>query len=161
MRRDDGAGPAIVAQLAEMSRESFACRFAVAQQLAPELAADLVDLRRVIFIDASIGIAPGKIRISRLAPRNAGGAVTHCLTHHVAPDTLLGVCRMLWGRGPQAWSIEIGAGDLSVGDQLSPRVAEASARLVRHLAHCLERWSLHAEYSAQRRASKEVAHVCP
>src|ERR1043166_1662215 len=51
LRRDDGAGPAVASRLAR--RFQFTrCRCTTAHQLAPELAHDLLQTRRVLFIDA-------------------------------------------------------------------------------------------------------------
>jgi hydrogenase maturation protease len=156
LRTDDGAGPAIVARLAIALAGNPLCKCIAPQQLAPEHAEELFHARRTLFIDASTAIAAGKIRIVRLAP--AGFAQS--LTHHVAPQSLLWICQQLFNQIPQAWSIEIGAKNLSVGQNLSPAVAHSAARLTSHLASRLRRWTKNPDSSACSHASKESPHVC-
>ncbi|HUO09249.1 MAG TPA: hydrogenase maturation protease [Phycisphaerae bacterium] len=143
MRTDDGAGPAVASLLAHSLRSSPNCRCDTAHQLVPEHAEELLYAPRVLFIDASVDVPPGQIRISRLLPSEPS---PHNLTHHLAPQTLLWMTSMLFGRVPQAWSVAIGAADLSVGNQLSAAVAKTCDRLSSHLAFHLQRWSTHSAH---------------
>jgi len=155
LRRDDGAGPAVVARMSGM-HEGDRCAFSIVHQLAPENVEEIGRARRAVFVDASVGVAPGKIRVSRLSSREPGG---RALTHFVSPQTLLWMSQKLFGRSPAAWSVEIGVADLSVGEALSPAVDRACARLAGHLGHRL-RWWLHSpELSASLNASKEDFYV--
>lgn len=141
LRSDDGAGPAVAKRLAQVLRSCPGCRCDVAQQLVPEHAEDLVYAPRVVFIDASVEVPAGGVRVERVVPSEPS---PHNLTHHLAPQTLLWMAGMLFGRVPQAWSVAIGAADLSVGSHLSAVVDSTCERLARHLAHHLQRWSVPA-----------------
>ena len=147
MRRDDGVGPAVVSRLASALRDRPSCQFSVVRQLAPELAEELAGAQRVIFVDASVELPPGKVSVRPIHPC-AGGSVTCALAHYEAPEFLLALAQTLYGAAPQTWLIAVGVEDLSVGDRLSPALSEASARLCRHLAYRLERWSYPFEHQS-------------
>jgi Ni,Fe-hydrogenase maturation factor len=75
LRRDDGAGPAVV--------EPFSCRKRVVHQLLPEHAAELAECDRVVFVDSAVDEV--EVRLRPLLP----GAVSPLLGHTGDPAWLL------------------------------------------------------------------------
>jgi hydrogenase maturation protease len=166
LRSDDGVGPAIVSRLAERfaANPSIAgCRFLTVHQLTPELTDDLQHTDRVIFIDASVELKPGQVRIRRIPrprptePANSAFAQPSLLGHHFSPEGLLSLSQSLYHGAPRAWTVAIGIANSAVGDRLSPPVCLAVARLSHLLAHRVRCWS---RFSALSNASKEQCYVC-
>lgn len=92
-------------------------------QLVPELAEDLKDYARVIFVDAHVGeTIPEPIHVEPLAVRHR----TPFVYHQTHPSTVLALARRLHGHAPQAWLVSVLGHDFDFGDALS----EATARLV-------------------------------
>jgi hydrogenase maturation protease len=138
LRSDDGVGPAIVSRLAASFLENRKCMFMTPHQLTPEVAEDIVHAERVLFIDASLELPPGKIQVRRLSWE--GPSNGRPLGHHVSPQSILALAQSLFGSTPRAWSVAVGVANLSVGDRLSPAVSRSAQRLCRHLAYCIRRW---------------------
>lgn len=134
MREDDGAG--MVA--AERLRERFAgdpdVRVVAAQQLTPELAPELAEYDRAVFIDASAELKPGWVSLDEVKP----AALDHALTHHLNPPALLAMARELYGNAPRAWLITVGGKYFSVGHDLSTPVARALVQCIDHAAQLVE-----------------------
>ena len=139
LRSDDGVGPAIVSQLAEVFCGVARAAFVTVHQLMPELAEELAGSRRAVFVDASVEKAPGKVAIRRVSAQDVGPAPAP-LGHHASPEGLLALCTGLYGREPVTWSIGVGVSNLEVGDRLSPSVACAANRLCRRLAYRIREW---------------------
>ncbi len=114
-RRDDGLGPALVAELADEAPPGVT--LASDYQLQVEDAAEVARHERVIFVDAdrSAGVEPFWIR--RLVPAPGGPGYT---THELAPDQVLSLSRNLFGRQPEAWLLGIRGRDFDeFGEELS------------------------------------------
>ena len=116
IRRDDGAGAAVVRQFAEDSR----CVVLVTHQLLPEHADELAGYEQVVFVDAAIGA--NEICLN---PIEAEG-VTPTLGHFGRPEWLAHLCRSMHGGTPQMWSLGIPVVDLGYGEGFS---ATALARI--------------------------------
>jgi hydrogenase maturation protease len=117
------------------------------QQLTPELAAELVAVERVLFVDA--WLAPRQQAVPQLlsvvaceAPGDAPGAVAAgtgprqelALSHHLDPAGLLGMAELLFSARPAAWQLLVPAFSLAHGTTLSPPLAArlpAARRLLR------------------------------
>ncbi|MCL2641584.1 MAG: hydrogenase maturation protease [Phycisphaerales bacterium] len=128
LRHDDAVGPMIVQWL----RSGVS-----AHQLLPEHAELVSRAKRVIFIDASISIAPGKILFYRIREKELSNAG---IGHYMSPETILKYAKELYGRAPEkAHVIAIGAASLEVGEGLTPRVESVARRLVKHLSYWLTR----------------------
>ena len=78
------AGPYIATQLAQLLTNTNV-QVITQHQLTPELADTLQHAHHALFIDASLQLKPGKIRITPLQP----STTTQKLTHHVSPQSLL------------------------------------------------------------------------
>lgn len=113
LRRDDGVGPRAAEMLAA---EGLAAR-AVFQPV-PELALELVAVRRVVFLDADLSSAPGALTQRRLAPARRPQA-----GHRLDPRGLLSLAARLGPECPEAWLLSIGILDVGVGEGFSIPVA--------------------------------------
>lgn len=119
IRRDDGAGPAVL--------ERIACRKLVVHQLLPEHTTELAGCDRVLFVDAAVG---GELTAAKVSPAAASPA----LGHTGSPAWLLALCEHLYGRTPEAWLLTVPGSDFGYGEGLSPpaeRAVAAAAELVR------------------------------
>jgi Ni,Fe-hydrogenase maturation factor len=87
-------------------------------QLTPELAAQLAEASRVVFVDAAAGGEAVNCREVRAA---AGPAA---LGHLLDPGGLIELAAQAFGRAPEAWLLTIPAAAFRFGEGLSP-VAEA------------------------------------
>jgi hydrogenase maturation protease len=141
LRSDDGVGPAIVSQLAETFRNQGGAQaaFVTVHQLTPELAEELAVAKRVLFVDASVEKAAGKVAIRRISAHD-GGSGPAPVGHFASPEGLLALCSGLYGRAPLAWSIGVGVSNLEIGERLSPAVARAANRLCRRLTFRIRQW---------------------
>jgi hydrogenase maturation protease len=91
-------------------------------QLTPELAEHLAAMDLAVFVDATLGVPPGKVAVVRL---EAGSAGQGALVHHVDPAQLLALAGQLYGRAPEAFLVTIGAASTELGEGLSQLVAAA------------------------------------
>ena len=138
LRGDDGAGPALVEQLEELlladGVTTTTCL--AAMQLTPELADDASRYRRVVFVDASFEVLPGKATVTRIWPREQASA----LGHHMTAENLLALSQEAFGRCPEAWVAAIGVSSMELGETLTADVASAVERLAGHLRHWVSEW---------------------
>ncbi|MGC8551263.1 MAG: hydrogenase maturation protease [Phycisphaerae bacterium] len=137
MRGDDGAGPALAEQLSERL-QPWGCgrvKCISCMQLTPELAGDIAAARRVVFVDASLDIAPGHVAIRRVTPKSPASN----FSHHLSPGAMLYLCRRALNAEPDAWVVAIGVESMQIGDVLSLLAAKAVDRLARRLAYRLVR----------------------
>jgi hydrogenase maturation protease len=112
LRRDDGVGPRVAAELEELRLPgvlTLAC-----PQLTPELADPVSQAAAVVFVDASVE-RRGPVRIRRLDPSDS----SQILAHAADPRILLALARDAFGRVPQAWMLTIPARELGFGERLS------------------------------------------
>ena len=123
LRGDDGVGPMIAEELSKRLHDPEAKVQVVAcHQLNPELAEPIAETRAVIFIDASVDLKPGEVRVSAVAPdRFSPGAFVHSMK----PSALLATASELFGQAPPAKAIGIGASSFDVGTHLTPQVQRA------------------------------------
>jgi hydrogenase maturation protease len=138
LRADDGVGPAIAAGLADTFRGDAAFAAVVGHQLLPELAEALRGARRVIFVDASVAVPPGRVAVRRVRGRQATAAA---LGHAVHPETIVALAEGLYGAAPAAWAVGVGVQDLSTAEGLSPPVSRTAERLRRRLERRIRQWA--------------------
>jgi hydrogenase maturation protease len=131
-RRDDGAGWA-VAEALRLRPEGAAAEVVCVVQLAPELAEDLAQAGRALFVDAHVD-AGDDVRLRRLEP---AASMQGAISHDLPPDRLLGLARSLYGCGPEAWLLTVRAHDLSFGTEMSPETATLAARATDRAAEWL------------------------
>lgn len=116
---DDGAGPRVVEACAAAMPEIDTI---IVQQLTPELAEPISRSRRVVFVDAEVGISAGSVRIRELVPAvQSSGS----LSHQFDPTTLLACAQTLFGCCPPAQLVTVGGAEFGTGDKLSDTVRAA------------------------------------
>jgi hydrogenase maturation protease len=126
LRGDDALGWHATARLRADARLAGA-RITWVHQLTPELARDLAEASRVVFVDARTGLEPGELRVERLGRARGGGGI---LSHHVAPEGLLTLAAELFEAAPDAWAVGVGVEGCGLGDPLSATVEAALPRVV-------------------------------
>lgn len=109
LRGDDGAGHRVIERVQERYPD-LACL--AVHQLTIDLAADVAESERVIFVDASVRVEA--VTVGRIDPADRGIA-----SHHVAPETVLSAAATLYGARPAAWLVEVPASALDHGYELS------------------------------------------
>ena len=119
LRSDDAVGLHVVRRLA-----SAGYRVIETFQLAPELAEDIAAVRRVIFVDCQVGLAPGEIAVSPV------GRNRHADTHLQTPEDLVRLASDVYGAEPEAFLIGVGPAFLEMGETLSPVVSAAVSRAI-------------------------------
>lgn len=113
LRQDDGVGPYVAEQVAELGIPGV--RTLVAAQLNPEHAERVAQARLVVFVDASQ--APGRnVGLRPVEP----SPTTQLTTHAADPGTVLALARDLYGRRPEAWALTIPASRLGFGEDFTP-----------------------------------------
>jgi hydrogenase maturation protease len=136
-RGDDGIGWTAAERLAAEMHDPRV-RILARQQLTLELAADLSQVDRAIFIDAAVIGAPGEVRTERIDPA-ALPAETY--SHQLAPAALLECARTLYGKCPEGYVVSVSGESFEFGDELSAPVAAAvpdALRRVRELVGLAE-----------------------
>lgn len=120
LRGDDGVGALLAEQAAVLTAVEPGGPVAVrsVQQLTPELAEELARLDAVLFIDAWAAPAGALPLLQPLAPARASSAASH----HLDPAALLAVCRVLYGRTPEAQVLLVPAYTFEHGTALSPQL---------------------------------------
>ena len=116
LRKDDGLGFR-VAEAVETWRvanvKALPCH-----QLPPDLAADIAEADRVIFVDATLPQDPhSPIIVERLLPETGSPFFQG---HHSDPKSLLCLSQALYGQQPIAYSILLPSWDMGYGESLSP-----------------------------------------
>lgn len=140
LRRDDGAGVAVVERL-RLVLERTSAVLVTTHQLLPELAEEAAPVRDVVFIDARMGISPGRVTVEEVEqdakPQAAG------VGHYVTPAQLLAISRALYGGSAdqRAFVIGIGASDMDHGEGLSMVVHHAVSRVTDMLYRAAMDWS--------------------
>ena len=134
LRRDDGVGRVVADRVAQAVHDRSICadvEVIEAHQLTPELAEPLSRADLAIFVDAAADAPAGCVRIT---PVVDGAVVGGSLLHHLGPQRLLAIARILYGRAPEAWAITVGAESFDHGDALSPAIERLVPQLVRDVA---------------------------
>jgi len=136
LRGDDAIGPLIARHLAatsdEDSMEVVSCR-----QLTPELAENIAEAQRVIFVDAAVDVPPGQIRWAAV---QAGTGTCGTFSHQITPSLLLSYAKSLFSKCPDAIQISIGGASFDFCEGLSAEAQAGYQELVRSLDElCLNR----------------------
>lgn len=116
LRSDDAAGLRVAGRLAGLAPEH---RSIVTQQLTPDLAADIAQAERVVFVDAYPAERDGApLRVEKV-PADGDGR-TSPLGHRSDPASLVGLARRLFGATPEAWVVGVPAYCFDAGEAISP-----------------------------------------
>ncbi len=139
LRRDDGAGPALVQEVARRAQRND-LKVITCHQLTPELACELAapEVRAAILADASVAgdIDGGPLlRPLQVVPATGGSG------HDLGAGELLGLSGSLFGHCPPAWLAAVPGEDFAFGEGLGPRCLgylEQATQEVLGLIRCLD-----------------------
>lgn len=120
LRGDDAAGRRVVDRVAGWGLPGVETQSL--HQLAPELAASLAAVQRVVFVDAYPAGAPDD-EVCCIPVPPAAAPPGPGLGHHGDPAYLLQLSHTLYGRVPEAWLVGVPAHSFSLGSELSPQTA--------------------------------------
>jgi hydrogenase maturation protease len=115
LRGDDALGPRVAAAIA--ARQLPGVQVLAPRQLLPELAAELAEARRIIFVDATGNREQHSVDTRPVEPSPELSA----LGHTSRPAEMLALTLALYGRCPPAWLITVPAERFELGAPLSPR----------------------------------------
>lgn len=140
LRGDDGVGCLVAEEVAKhIFDPESKVKVVACHQLNPELAEAVAETRAVIFVDASVDLSPGEVKVSTVSPDRFSPAN---ITHHMKPSALLATASELFGQAPPAKTVAIGALSFDMGMQLTPPVRGAVSRAMRvierEIAACLK-----------------------
>jgi len=122
LRGDDGIAPHLAHQLYSTICEADT-EIVCSHQWLPEQAEDLSRATLAVFIDASMSVLPGEIRVQTV---RAGGEVAGATTHSVNPETLMALAGNVFGAAPdKAFLVTIGGSSFEHGSELSVPVRAA------------------------------------
>ena len=130
LRRDDGAGWAVVEMLAGAAVDPRDATLLAVHQLTPELAEAVGAAHTAVFVDAAVDVPAGEVR---WAPVDAAAARRLPMAHIADPTGLLALAERVFGGRADGQLVTIGAGDLGVGEGLSPPVRAAAERVAARL----------------------------
>ena len=123
LRGDDGVGPWLAEWAGERFRGDAGVRVIVRMQWPPELAEEIAATESVVFVDSSVGSAPGAVHVSRVMCAEDGGWIA---THHNDAARLLRLCRDLYGVLPGNFLlVTVGVDSTEMGEVFSEAVAGA------------------------------------
>ena len=108
MRRDDGVAHVAIT----LAANKFDAVVHHVHQLTPELAAQLADFDRVVFVDADV--SAGGVAIEPVRPEGAGA-----ISHASSPAEIVQLARQLFKFSGEAWVCSIPAQDFSAGEGLT------------------------------------------
>jgi hydrogenase maturation protease len=147
LRRDDGVGPKVaeaVAGLGLPGVRALACPL-----LTPELAEGVSRAGVVIFVDAAVNV-PREVQMRRLGP----AASSQVMAHAASPATLLALARDVFGQAPAAWWLTIPAGELGIGEELSPLARHGFEVAVEKVKGCAAQTRRTVASRIQRKGAK-------
>ena len=114
LRSDDGAGQRVAEAIAAWELPNVEA--IGVHQLTPELAADLAEADRAIFVDAYAQCSEVEVR-----ELSDGGLKSELQTGHTSnPRSLLSLTKTVYGRAPAADWILVPAENFDFGEELSP-----------------------------------------
>lgn len=145
LRRDDGVATYLLDGLEALGPD---VGVEVRQQLTPELAETLADLKGIVFVDADRRGEPGHVRCETLT---AEGASSRHSSHELDPAVLIEYTKRLYGRCPKAIVVTVAGKDFGVGTGLSEEVAAAIPLARERIVSAIEKWR---SKSLQRRERK-------
>ena len=135
-RQDDGAGWHILTQVAAQlslqtpelpgewtESENGSLRLLYLYQLLPELAEDLIDYGKIIFVDAHNSPELPNLVFEPVSP----AWVHSAFTHHLSIGELLAITQTLYVRCPAAWLLSVRGYAFEFSQELSPQT-QALAR---------------------------------
>src|SRR3954471_12797688 len=96
LRGDDGVGCVVAEELAKrLCDPTSKIEVVACHQLTPEMAEAVAETRAVIFIDASVELRPGEVKVSKIMPDQFSPAA---FVHTMKPAALLATASELFGQ---------------------------------------------------------------
>jgi len=133
-RTDDGVGWVVAEEVRRAVAGQEAVEVRVCYQLTPELAETLSQVERVLFVDATVAEAEGRVVLRRLVPaKHSVGD----FSHRLPPAQLLGLTEAVYAHVPDAALLTVPAHELGFGQELS----EKTARLVSEAVARARAWA--------------------
>jgi len=123
IRGDDALGPLVADRLAALPLPPEV-EVRARHILTAELVADLEQVERVIFLDASIEGEPGEVRCEPLQP---DAARLSTMAHFLDPRELLAWCEAISGRAPEAWLLSARGADYGYANYRLSDIGERAA----------------------------------
>ncbi len=126
LRTDDAVGRVVADRVGDLALPGVESR--VVHQLAPELAAEWLDRRLVILVDADVEVTTPQLR-TVVRPSGSGA-----MSHHVDPAALLGLASLLGAPPDTLEVLSLPVADLALGTKLSETadaIAEQAVTLLR------------------------------
>jgi len=133
LRSDDGLGWAVAEQLPRAIGD-IACDIHTVHQLTPELAQQVATANLVVLIDASREGEPGELRVR---PLSLAAQPVVLSTHHTTPEELAAITVILYRQCPPIVIISLTGADFSIGERLSPIVAQSIPLVCAAVRRCL------------------------
>lgn len=128
-RRDDGLGRYVVEAVRALVPGREDVRFLTRHQLEPDLAEDLDDADRVVFVDATVEHLADGCTWANVAARFEAPFVPHT----VSPGFLVGLMKTVYHREPAAWLVSIQGDDFDFGEGISPEAEKRANRVIADL----------------------------
>ncbi|PAY15535.1 hydrogenase maturation protease [Rhodopirellula sp. SM50] len=134
LRGDDALG-AIAAERVRQVVDPQAVRVINRCEPTPDLALELSETGRAVFLDASIEGPADRVLVRRLQETNAAEA----LGHQLSLGTLLSLTRRLYGDVPEAFAITFRGRTFELSDRcLTPEAGSAVAAMVAETLRVIE-----------------------
>ena len=131
LRGDDCLGLKVAELLEAQQIKAVICK---SHQLLPEMSEEISRADQVIFVDASLTVAPGQMAVSELCAEEGDSSPD---SHKLSPQILLNMARHLYGKAPVALVYALGGykyeGE-TMSPALEPLVAEAAASIAASIA---------------------------
>ena len=128
LRSDDGVGPHLAAWAEERFREEPDVRVVSRQQWTPDLAEDIAAADSVLFVDASVEVPAGRVRLIPVSSRGDSSAAAFA-SHLTAIRASRRLTRSLYGSiKSHAMLLTVGVGSTELGETFSTQVEAALPR---------------------------------
>jgi len=131
LRGDDGIALYLAHQLygvIEDANTEIVC----SHQWLPEQAEDLSRASLAVFLDASVAVPAGEVRVQ---PVCGGGEMAGATSHSVSPQLLITLALDLYGKTPdKAFLVTIGGSSFEPGAEFSEPVRQAIPTALRRIA---------------------------
>ncbi len=128
LRSDDGLGPWLAERIADWRLPGVTIR--VVHQLTPELAVEIAQHDRVLFLDSSR--TDDEPRLVEVEPAQTANRLGHAMS----PGDILAWASAFGARRP-AWAARVPGSDYRFGEGLSAAAAEAGERALADIARLL------------------------